>query len=111
MNVIQTPAEERSSYFITVELFDEQGNKVTPASLKWKLTDMAGNVVNNRSEVTVSNPADANVIALSGNDLAVFEDAITYRLVTVWGQYYSPSAGGNVDFRQQIKFAIRPMIG
>lgn len=111
MNVIQAPADERSSYFITVELYNEQGAKITPITFKWKLTDMAGNVINSRSEVTVSNPADANVIALTGDDLSVFEDAITYRLVTVWGTYYSPLANGNVDFRQQIKFAVRPMIG
>lgn len=111
MNVIQAPADERSSYFITLELYNEQGAKITPTTLKWRLTDMAGNVINGRGEVVVSTPADSNVIVLTGDDLAVFEDAITYRLVTAWGTYYSPLANGGVDFRQQIKFAIRPMIG
>ncbi len=111
MNVIQTPADERSSYFITIELLDEQQNRVTPVTLYWSLTDMNGNIVNSRDSVEVSSPAEANVITLTGDDLAVFEDAITYRLVNVWGTYYSPSAGQNVAFRQQIKFAIRPMIG
>lgn len=111
MNVLQTPADERSSYFILVEVVNEQGAKITPITLRWRLTDIAGNVINGRSEVTIANPAASNVIALSGDDLAVFDDATTYRLVTVWGTYYSPLANGNVDYRQQIKFAILPMIG
>jgi hypothetical protein len=72
---------------------------------------MRGNVINNRTQVEIMTPGATNTIPLTGADLAMFEDAITYRLLTVWGTYPSPSAGSDLAFRQQIQFPIRPMVG
>lgn len=49
MDIIEEVAKERSTFFVTAEFIDEDDIPFIPTSLFWKMTDMAGNVVNGHS--------------------------------------------------------------
>ena len=104
----ETPIEG-GTFLVTVSFYDEKGNAVTPQSLKWTLSDMEGRVVNNRSEEEISDLSSTVDIFLTGDDLAVFEDDNTRRILTVWGTYNS-SHGNNLPLREQFIFEIEKLI-
>lgn len=67
---LQTHATEDSSYVVTVNFEDEDGDPVTPDSIDWTLRDDdTGSVVNSREDVAVAVPASTIYIVLYGDDL------------------------------------------
>lgn len=111
MQVIEEVANEGSSFYPTITFEDEHGQAMTPNTLKWKLTDPAGNVVNNRSEVTVSSPSTSLTIALGGADLDVIGDHLAARIITLWGTFTSSTHGAGQTFSFQVMFHIQPRVG
>jgi hypothetical protein len=111
MQVIEEVANEGSSFYPTITFQDENGQDMTPDTLKWKLTDPAGNVVNGRSEVTVGAPSTSITIALGGADLDVLGDHVAARVLTLWGTYTSTTHGSGQPFTFQALFNIQPRIG
>jgi hypothetical protein len=111
MQVIEEVADEGSSFYPTITFLDENGQAMTPTTLKWKLTDPAGNVINGRSEVAVSSPSSSLTIALGDGDLAVLGDHTAARIITLWGTYTSTTHGSGRPFTFQVMFNIQPRVG
>lgn len=111
MQIIEEIAEEGSSFYPAVEFVDEDGAAFTPSTLYWKLTDLRGNVINSRSQVTVAVPSTSLSINLTGADLDVLGDNIVSRVITVWGTYISTTFGAGQSFSFQAQFNIQPRVG
>lgn len=105
---LTTRAVEKSTYAISVSFFDENGVAVTPKSVLWTLTDLAGMVVNGREQV-VAVPALAVDIVLSGNDLALGTDTKQQRLVVIEATYDS-TLGNDLPLNESIVFPIDPVV-
>lgn len=74
MDIIEEVAKERSTFFVTVEFIDEDDIPFIPTSLFWKMTDMAGNIVNGHANeeivsktVTASDDAGELLLTYSGD--------------------------------------------
>lgn len=105
---LEARAVEKSSYTITAAFTDELDAAVIPnAGLTWTLTDGAGNVINNRSNVDLTEAASVD-ITLSGNDLALGNNG-NKRIVTVQGTYNS-AAGSNLPIKDQVIFYIDGLV-
>lgn len=111
MQVIEEVADEGSSFYPTITFRDENDQAMTPDTLKWKLTDPAGNIINGRSEVTISSPSSSVTIALGGADLEVLGDHMAARILTLWGTYTSTTHGAGRPFAFQVQFHIQPRVG
>jgi hypothetical protein len=81
MTHLEARASEQSTYVITVTC------DFTPLTMRWKLTDENGNVINSRSNVAVALPGTTNTITLTGDDLAISNVRKIRRYFTVWGTY------------------------
>jgi hypothetical protein len=68
---LTTHADERSSYILIVNFYDENGAAATPLSAVWTLTDLNGVVVNGRKQVEISPLKAASYIPLRGMDLGI----------------------------------------
>lgn len=74
-------AIEESTYVFTVTFTDEDDNAVIPNTITWSLTDNGGTAINSRTDVSVSVPAAAIEITLSGDDLAIQAAEVNSRTV------------------------------
>lgn len=100
-------AEERDTFPITVAFTDENDDALTPNSgLTWKLTDMDGNVINDRQAVAIT-PDSTITIVLSGDDLALAagESDAAARCLLITGTYNS-DLGTGLDLSKEIRFII-----
>ena len=109
MTHISTKALERSTYILTLTFTDEDRAAVIPNSITWDLTDTSGHVINARSSVAVVVPASTYDIVLSDEDLAIPRPGILGRIVTVEAVYDS-DAGTDLPLRDEITFAIQPLV-
>lgn len=82
----------------------------TPLTIKWKLTDWTGNVINSRSAVSVT-PATTFNVVLNDLDLAVGDRNMLKRLITVTATYNSTTYGNGLTQTKQIGFYIDEMAG
>jgi hypothetical protein len=105
---LAAPANERSTYAITLTFRDEAGTLVTPTAATWTLTDDGGAVINGRLDVPLS-AASSVVVVLSGADLAVGSDR-NRRVLTVEATYTS-SLGSGLPLVDEVRFAITPLVG
>lgn len=102
---LTTDAVEYSTFVIRASFTDEAGAAVAPNSgLSWTLSDVAGNVVNSRSAVTIA-PSTTISIVLHGADLAI-SDAYrdNRRLLTIEGTY--SSSLGTLEIVDQVAFTV-----
>lgn len=86
--------KEGSSHIIQATFTDENGASVIPDSVLWTLTDLVGNVINSRCDVSVP-PAATVEIPLQGDDLLVSDDEpdMARRQVIVEATYTSANHG------------------
>ena len=108
VTVLSDKAVEKSTYVVTVAFADEDGNAVTPDSISWTLSDTDGNVVNSRSDVSITVPAASNDIVLSGDDLAIPRPSMLRRRMTIEAVYDS-DAGSDLPFKGEIEFEVTPL--
>lgn len=103
-------ADEKSTYVITLTFTDAAGATVTPSAVSWSLTDLAGAVINSRSEV-VAVPAETVLVVLSGLDLAMQagEGGVVQRLLTVQATYTS-TEGSNLPYKAEYLFNLHPLV-
>ena len=92
-------ATENSTYTITAEF------SLTPSTVHWRLTDVDGNIINSRDDVSIG-AADSVQIVLTGDDLAVPEKQNVVRVVTVWGTY-----AGGLSFAGEARFPLFDLVG
>lgn len=98
-------AIEKSTYVINASFFDEDNISVVPNSVSWKLTDINGNVINNRSNESET-PAASVDIVLSNNDLVASNGKL---VLTIWGTYNS-SLGSNLPYKKEVKFDVENLV-
>jgi len=106
---IATKPAEQGSAIVTCSFTDELGVAVIPnaGTLKWTLTDVAGNVINSRNQVALTSAATAKV-ALDGLDLAYTP--------TGWGRYilfeceYDSTDGAGLNLKAQGYFDVEVIL-
>jgi hypothetical protein len=110
MIVLTTPANEQSVYWVTIEFWDEADNAMAPDVAAWTLSDLMGNLINAREDISITDPGIEETVELSGDDLAVDGNDIVQRIITLEGTYTSVTYGADKPFKFQIKFPIEPVI-
>ncbi len=95
------------SYFITAAFSDDDG-AFTPNTITWSLSDLAGNIINSREDVSIVTPAESNIIVLGADDLAASDGYD--RLITFNYVYDSATFGNSLPDNAQAKFDIGPYI-
>lgn len=109
-NYIQEKAFEGSTFIIRVSFFNENGNSVIPAVISWTLTDIKGNVINNREDIIFENSESIVNIVLSGDDLSLDDDSPAVRVATVKA-IYSSDLGSNLVLQEDYQFMISNVKG
>ena len=101
---------EKSVLVLTVNPLDENDAPVTPSAMTWSLTDLAGTVVNSRSNVSLT-PATSVTITLSGNDLQLGSSFFNNVREVLVEYTYTSSAGSNLAGKHLVRFEIQPVAG
>jgi hypothetical protein len=102
----EVSAEEGSSFFFDISFTDENGDAIAPLQAAWTLSDMQGNVINNREQVAISNPTGTDTVVISGDDLQLLYNADDRRIFTVEASYDSTELGYNIPIREWIQFTV-----
>ncbi len=105
---LDTIAEEQGTYVLNLAFRDEDDEDVTPTSIKWSLTTVGGEVINDRMDVNVAVPAATVDVLLSGDDLQLRtrKESFSWRIFTVKARYNS-SLGNNLPINKAVKFRVR----
>ena len=96
---------ERSAYPIHIELYDEAGDALTPNSIRWTHYDKAGDVVNSKTQVSIT-AADSFNIVLNATDTAVTTAGDLVRHVNLECSYNSATYGNNLILNRLIEYEI-----
>lgn len=104
ITTLSKEAKEGGTYVIELKFRDEDGNLTDPNTLSWWLSDVNGNPINNREDVTVDSPASITNVVLMGDDLTP-----GWKIFTIKGTYDS-SYGTGLLLRDAIKFYVRDLI-
>ena len=103
-------AVEESTYTLPIAAFYDDATTpaaITPASITWSLHNGDDDVVNSRDTVVVTAATSIN-ITLTGDDLALPDEAKSMRYVTL--EYtYDSTLGTGLPGKQQIAFRITPL--
>lgn len=102
---LENNATEKSTYVITCEFEDENGDAITPGTLTWTLTDTKGRIINSREDVSVSDPTSSEDIVLYGDDLALSQNDNRIRVFTVYATW-SGTYGSSLPLRNECEFKI-----
>lgn len=103
-------AEEKGSCGIQFNFFDTDGvTPVTPlVPLTWSLTNTKGDWINGKEDVSIT-PGTSIIVVLNGDDLALPENGISERIVTIEGTYNSTTLGSGVNLKTKHTFSIKPL--
>lgn len=100
--------DEGSTFFPIAAFTNEDKNPVIPETIKWTLTDGAGNIMNSRENVVVVTPAESIEIKLTGDDL-ILETSNVVRILLVKATYNS-SRGSDQTLNRELLFEIIPIL-
>jgi len=106
---ITDTANEKSTFALELAITDENGDPLTPNTLTWTLTNLAGNVINERAGIEFATPASTVTVVLTGDDLALPERADPLRVVTLEGTYDS-DLGNDLPLKEEVQFTIRNLV-
>lgn len=104
-----TNAKDKSTYIVTASFKDEAGDAVVPNSITWTLTDINGNVINSREDVTVTTPAASVDIVLSDNDLDVTSYASSTAVLLIEA-VVNLLAGNDKAVKDEVRFLIEDLV-
>jgi PHD/YefM family antitoxin component YafN of YafNO toxin-antitoxin module len=112
MIILSGKATEKSSVGIKFTFTKEDGTSPTIDSMTWTLTDMSGNIINDREQVSVTSPTAEQTIILSGDDLAlsVQDNDYEWRVLTIEATYTPISGGSSVPLRESARFVVSNLI-
>lgn len=102
-------AQEEGTLVLNIAWYDEDGNAVTPSAATWTLTDLDGNVINSRQDVSISSLSTSNDVVLKGDDLAISPYGVNRQLLAKWT--YTSSAGSGLPATHAYQFKIDNMSG
>ena len=97
---------EESTAILRVTFADSDGNAVIPQSATWTLSDRDNEVVNGKSDVTISPLASTVDILLKGDDLKLPFPRERVRRVLVKAIYDSSTYGDDLPFNEEFEFTI-----
>jgi|JI10StandDraft_1071094.scaffolds.fasta_scaffold509666_2 hypothetical protein len=97
---------EESTAILRVTFTDSDGNAVIPQSATWTLSDRDNEVVNGKSDVTISPLASTVDILLKGDDLKLPFPRERVRRVLVKAIYDSSTYGDDLPFNEEFEFTI-----
>ncbi len=97
---------EESTAILRVTFTDSDGNAVIPQSATWTLSDRDNEVVNGKSDVTISQLASTVDILLKGDDLKLPFPRERVRRVLVKAIYDSSTYGDDLPFNEEFEFTI-----
>jgi len=103
---------EQSTAVFTVAFKDEDGAAVEPKSITWDLSDVGGNIINEREGEVIITPAETVNIVLSGDDLKIsagFSGETEERVLTVEAVYDS-DLGNDLPLKSECHFYIDNLI-
>jgi hypothetical protein len=109
---LTTTANERSSYFITITLYNENNAAIDRSDVKscvWSLTNGYGDIINDLSEVVVNPITNPFTIILTGNDLQIEGNADEVRHLTVMAIYDS-ALEDNLEFKDYCTFTVKNLV-
>ncbi|GAG12458.1 unnamed protein product [marine sediment metagenome] len=100
------PAIEGSAYHVRITLKDEEAEALTPVTLSWTLTNAANRIVNNREDVSISDPSDVEVVTLSGADTSITGQGDRSRTLTAEATYNSVDYGNGLPIKSSASFQL-----
>jgi len=107
---LTTQALPNNTYVITAAFTDEDGDAVTPNDgATWSLKDTAGNTINSRSAVEITEATSVDIV-LSGDDLAAQganDNGI--RILSIDGTYDS-DAGSDLPLDTSVQFVVDTLL-
>jgi hypothetical protein len=109
---IQGVVAEGSRVKILVDVYNLDDAVVQPISLAWTLTDIVGSIINDRQDISVSNPTVSQPIILYGKDLEVTElvkKGHVQRLLYINATY--SESGVTIPYTHQYLFVIENLVG
>ena len=98
---------EKSTVKVVVSFKDpETGASATVETAFWSLSDINGNIINNRENVEIASPADGSVIWLSGDDFSIVDTTANteLRLLAIYATY--DNGPTIVPIRQEFLFEV-----
>lgn len=100
-----THATEKSTFVITVNFSDENGDPTTINSGGvWHLTDRDGNIINSKEDQAIAVGQSADIV-LTGDDLALPDPTDNLRIVTIEATY-DGTLGNDLPLRDAVRFYI-----
>ena len=96
--------EPFGTFLVTQAFTDVEGNDVIPDTIVWNLSDSYGNIINSRSDVEVTVPAQEITILLSDADFDPDEE--TTRVITLEATYTSVTYGAGLKTSSQYEISI-----
>ncbi len=97
-------AREESTFIVAIAFTDENDSSVVPETIVWSLTDVSGDIINDRENIPVTPAASINIV-LSGDDLALPDSTDPGRVLSVLATYNS-SLGDDLPITESYRFNI-----
>ena len=101
--------EEGSTGKLTAIFTDEDGDQATPKTLYKTITDLTGNVILEREEITSGLASNMNIL-ISGSDIPVPIDGQGYIVLLLEGTYDS-NLGNDLPLNDECRIPVNQLIG
>jgi len=102
--------EEKSTGKVTVTFTDEEGDPVQPKTLFKTITDLSGNQILARAEITSGLAASMDIL-ISGNDIIVPVDGLGHIVLLLEGTYDSTNLGNGLPLNDECRIPVNDLIG
>lgn len=99
---LERHAAEEGTYHIVATFEDEDGTDLAPTTVNWTLSDMSGNIINARDDVSKSSPATSTTITLAGTDLTIVSGQTSERKFLIKWVYNSSYGNGLTDYEEAV---------
>jgi hypothetical protein len=108
--MLTAQAMETGTYLVTLTFADENGVPMTPTAVTWSLYDPDGGIVNERENVSVTAPATATTIVLTGDDLALTAGLLYEDRVFVVAATYFSTPHGELTLRDSATIRVNKLV-
>jgi hypothetical protein len=104
-----TELEQGSTAKITVSFTDEDSNAVIPTTLYKTVTDLSGNIISARTQITSGLSSSMN-IALSATDIPEPADGLGH-IVLLLEATYDSDLGNDLPLKDECRIPVNDLIG
>jgi hypothetical protein len=103
-------AIEEGTYVLNIAFKDEDGAAISPNSATWTLTDLNGNVINNKLEQIIAPIAAVKDVVLTGDDLALSTSYYGNERMFLVEYIYDSTLGNDLPAKTQAIFDIENLV-